>query len=114
MEDVHRAGGVVAILSELDRAGLIHRDVPTIHSKTLAEGLETWDIMRHGEDSEARRFYRAAPGGVPTTIAFSQSMRYPGVDDDRAEAASATRPMPTRRTAAWPCCTAISPNVAAS
>ncbi|MBA4708764.1 dihydroxy-acid dehydratase [Aquitalea aquatica] len=84
MEDVHRAGGVVAILSELDRAGLIHRDVPTIHSKTLAEGLEAWDIMRHGEDSEARRFYRAAPGGVPTTIAFSQSMRYPGVDDDRA------------------------------
>ena len=84
MEDVHRAGGVVAILSELDRAGLIHRDVPTIHSKTLAEGLEAWDIMRHGEDSEARRFYRAAPGGVPTTIAFSQSMRYPNVDDDRA------------------------------
>lgn len=84
MEDVHRAGGVVAILSELDRAGLIHRDVPTIHSKTLAEGLEAWDIMRHGEDSAARRFYRAAPGGVPTTIAFSQSMRYPTVDDDRA------------------------------
>jgi dihydroxy-acid dehydratase len=84
MEDVHRAGGVVAILSELDRAGLIHRDVPTIHSKSLAEGLEAWDIMRHGEDSEARRFYRAAPGGVPTTIAFSQSMRYPNVDDDRA------------------------------
>ncbi|WP_174874682.1 dihydroxy-acid dehydratase [Vogesella oryzae] len=85
MEDVHRAGGVVAILAELDRAGLIHRDVPTVHSPTLGAGLEAWDIMRHGEDSEAQRFYRAAPGGVPTTIAFSQSMRYPTVDNDRAE-----------------------------
>ncbi len=85
MEDVHRAGGVVAILSELDRAGLIHRDVPTVHSKTLADALESWDICRQGPDSEAQRFYRAAPGGVPTTIAFSQSMRYPTLDDDRAE-----------------------------
>ncbi|MFC3533533.1 dihydroxy-acid dehydratase [Vogesella facilis] len=85
MEDVHRAGGVVAILAELDRAGLIHRDVPTVHSPTLGAGLEAWDIMRHGEDSTAQRFYRAAPGGVPTTIAFSQSMRYPTVDNDRAD-----------------------------
>ncbi|SMF13490.1 dihydroxy-acid dehydratase [Pseudogulbenkiania subflava] len=85
MEDVHRAGGVVAILSELDRAGLIHRDVPTVHSKTLAEGLEAWDIRRTAPDSEAHRFYRAAPGGVATTIAFSQSMRYPTLDDDRVE-----------------------------
>ncbi|OHX14176.1 dihydroxy-acid dehydratase [Chromobacterium sphagni] len=85
MEDVHRAGGVVAILAELDRAGLIHREVPTVHSATLAAALEAWDVMRQGEDSEARRFYRAAPGGVATTIAFSQSMRYPTVDDDRAE-----------------------------
>jgi len=85
MEDVHRAGGVVAILSELDRAGLIQREVPTIHSATLGAGLEAWDIRRHGADSEVHRFYRAAPGGVPTTIAFSQSMRYPTLDDDRAE-----------------------------
>ena len=85
MEDVHRAGGVVAILSELDRAGLIKREVPTIHSATMGAGLEAWDIRRHGEDSEVHRFYRAAPGGVPTTIAFSQSMRYPTLDDDRAE-----------------------------
>ncbi|MEN6080077.1 dihydroxy-acid dehydratase [Chromobacterium piscinae] len=85
MEDVHRAGGVVAILAELDRAGLIHRDVPTVHSKTLGEGLEAWDVMRQAEGSEARRFYRAAPGGVATTIAFSQSMRYPTLDDDRAD-----------------------------
>ncbi|MEN7432306.1 dihydroxy-acid dehydratase [Chromobacterium sp. TRC.1.1.SA] len=85
MEDVHRAGGVVAILAELDRAGLIHRDVPTVHSRTLGEGLEAWDVMRQAEDSEARRFYRAAPGGAATTIAFSQSMRYPTLDDDRAD-----------------------------
>ncbi|SCK04963.1 dihydroxy-acid dehydratase [Vogesella sp. LIG4] len=85
MEDVHRAGGVVAILAELDRAGLIHRNVTTVHSPTLGAGLEAWDVMRHGEDSEAQRFYRAAPGGVPTTIAFSQSMRYPTVDNDRAD-----------------------------
>ncbi|WP_024301762.1 dihydroxy-acid dehydratase [Pseudogulbenkiania sp. MAI-1] len=85
MEDVHRAGGVVAILAELDRAGLIHRDVPTVHSKTLGEALEAWDIRRNGPDSEAHRFYRAAPGGVATTIAFSQSMRYPTLDDDRVE-----------------------------
>ncbi|MDC7696414.1 dihydroxy-acid dehydratase [Vogesella indigofera] len=85
MEDVHRAGGVVAILSELDRAGLIQREVPTIHSATMGAGLEAWDIRRHDADSEVHRFYRAAPGGVPTTIAFSQSMRYPTLDDDRAE-----------------------------
>ncbi|MDF0606471.1 dihydroxy-acid dehydratase [Neisseriaceae bacterium TC5R-5] len=85
MEDVHRAGGVIAILAELDRAGLIHRDIPTIHSASLGAGLEAWDICRHGADSEVHRFYRAAPGGVPTTIAFSQSMRYPAVDDDRVE-----------------------------
>ncbi|MDC7690742.1 dihydroxy-acid dehydratase [Vogesella indigofera] len=85
MEDVHRAGGVVAILSELDRAGLIQREVPTIHSATMGAGLEAWDIRRHAADSEVHRFYRAAPGGVPTTIAFSQSMRYPTLDDDRAE-----------------------------
>ncbi|AUH52195.1 dihydroxy-acid dehydratase [Chromobacterium sp. ATCC 53434] len=85
MEDVHRAGGVIGILAELDRAGLIHRDVPTVHSKTLGEGLEAWDVMRHGEGSEPHRLFRAAPGGVATTIAFSQSMRYPTLDDDRAD-----------------------------
>ena len=85
MEDVHRAGGVVAILSELERAGLIHGEVPTVHSPTLAAGLAQWDIVRQSADSDAHRFFRAAPGGVPTTIAFSQSMRYPTLDDDRAE-----------------------------
>jgi dihydroxy-acid dehydratase len=83
MEDVHRAGGVMAILGELDRAGLIHRDVHTIHSATLADALEHWDIMRTN-DEKVKEFFRAAPGNVPTTVAFSQSKRYDSLDTDRA------------------------------
>lgn len=83
MEDVHRAGGVVGILAELDRAGLIQRDVPTVHSPTLGEALARWDVVGKDDDDAATRFYRAAPGGVATTIAFSQSMRYPTLDRDR-------------------------------
>ncbi|HSC81096.1 MAG TPA: dihydroxy-acid dehydratase [Chitinolyticbacter sp.] len=85
MEDVHRAGGVVGILAELDRAGLINRDVPTVHTATLGEALAKWDVMQNPHDGVAHHFYRAAPGGIPTTIAFSQSMRYPDLDIDRAE-----------------------------
>jgi dihydroxy-acid dehydratase len=84
MEDVHRAGGVMGILSELDRAGLIHRDSPTVHSPTLGAALEKWDITTTA-DEDVKKFYRAAPGGISTTIAFSQSMLYPTLDDDRAE-----------------------------
>jgi dihydroxy-acid dehydratase len=84
MEDVHRAGGVIGILGELDRAGLIKRDVPTVHAPSMGAGLELWDIQRTGDES-VREFYRAAPGGVATTIAFSQSMRYPTLDDDRTD-----------------------------
>jgi len=83
MEDVHRAGGVMGILGELDRAGCLHTGVPTVHGKTLAEALQTWDIVRT-EDESVLNFYRAAPGGIPTTIAFSQSIRYPALDADRA------------------------------
>ncbi|HEU0186589.1 MAG TPA: dihydroxy-acid dehydratase [Gallionellaceae bacterium] len=83
MEDVHRAGGVIGILGELDRAGLLHRDLPTVHSKTLGEALEKFDIMRT-QDQAVKDFFRAAPGGVPTQVAFSQAMRYPTLDDDRA------------------------------
>ncbi|MDD5181329.1 MAG: dihydroxy-acid dehydratase [Gallionellaceae bacterium] len=83
MEDVHRAGGVMGILGELDRAGLLHRDLPTVHSRTLAEALEKYDVMRT-RDETVKTFFRAAPGGVVTTIAFSQSMHYPTLDDDRA------------------------------
>ncbi|GAB3242980.1 dihydroxy-acid dehydratase [Chitinimonas naiadis] len=83
MEDVHRAGGVIGILAELDRAGLLHRDAKTVHAPSMADALAAWDVMGLPADSDAHRFFRAAPGGVPTTIAFSQSMRYPDVDTDR-------------------------------
>ncbi|MFZ5474317.1 MAG: dihydroxy-acid dehydratase [Pseudomonadota bacterium] len=82
MEDVHRAGGVMGILGELDRAGLIHRDCHTVHSKTLGEALSVWDIMR-AHDVSVFEFYKAAPGGVPTQVAFSQDRRYPELDMDR-------------------------------
>ena len=84
MEDVHRAGGVMGILSELSRAGLIHRDSPTVHSPTLGEALDKWDIT-NTTDEDVKKFYRAAPGGIATTIAFSQSMLWPELDTDRQE-----------------------------
>jgi dihydroxy-acid dehydratase len=83
MEDVHRAGGVMAILGELDRAGLIHRDCHTVHTKTLGEALSIWDVM-HAHDVSVFEFYKAAPGGVPTQVAFSQNRHYPELDQDRA------------------------------
>ncbi|RFA30417.1 dihydroxy-acid dehydratase [Alkalilimnicola ehrlichii] len=82
MEDVHRAGGVVGILGELDRAGLLKTDVPTVHSKTLVEGLDKWDIKRT-QDESVKEFFRAGPAGIPTQTAFSQATRYPSLDDDR-------------------------------
>ncbi len=83
MEDVHRAGGVIGILGELDRGGLIHDDVPTVHSATLGEALARWDVAR-SEEEQARARYLAGPGGVPTQVAFSQSSRWPELDLDRA------------------------------
>ena len=85
MEDVHRAGGVVAILAELQRAGLLHTHVPTVHSTTLGHALEQWDVMLNGPDSAAHKLYLAAPGGVRTTQAFSQNRSYKSLDSDRAE-----------------------------
>ncbi len=82
MEDVHRAGGIMAILGELDRAGLLHRDLPTVHSPTMGMALDMWDIMRTN-DPEVHDFYKAAPGGVRTTQAFSQSRAYDTLDMDR-------------------------------
>src|SRR5688572_13943420 len=82
MEDVHRAGGIMAILGELDRAGLIDTSVRTIHSPTLADALERWDVRRTADES-VKEFYRAAPGGVPTQQAFSQDRRYESLDLDR-------------------------------
>ena len=84
MEDVHRAGGVMAILGELDRADLINRDCPTVHATNMEEALALWDI-RLSNDSKRHQFYMAAPGGVPTTEAFSQSNRYPSLDLDRKQ-----------------------------
>ncbi|WP_017925194.1 dihydroxy-acid dehydratase [Thioalkalivibrio sp. HL-Eb18] len=81
MEDVHRAGGVVGILAELDRGGLIHRDVPTVHADTMGQALEQWDVMRHAAASET--LYKAAPGGVPTQVAFSQDKTWDSLDIDR-------------------------------
>jgi dihydroxy-acid dehydratase len=82
MEDVHRAGGIMSILGELDRAGLIQRDVPTVHSASMKEALARWDI-KQTKDESVKEFFRAAPGGVRTTVAFSQSRRYAELDDDR-------------------------------
>ncbi len=84
MEDVHRAGGVMGILSELNRAGVIDCETPTVHSPTLGAALQKWDITRT-HDEEVKKFYRAAPGGISTTIAFSQSMLWPELDLDRSE-----------------------------
>jgi dihydroxy-acid dehydratase len=83
MEDVHRAGGVIAILGELDRAGLVKRDVPTVYAKSLGEALDEWDVIRSEEERVQYR-YLAAPGGVPTQVAFSQQARWPELDLDRS------------------------------
>jgi dihydroxy-acid dehydratase len=82
MEDVHRAGGVFGILAELNRGNLIHLDVPTVHSKTMGEAIQTYDIVTT-EDEKIKNFFRAAPGGVRTTEAFSQNKLWPTLDDDR-------------------------------
>ena len=82
MEDVHRAGGVMGLLGELDRGNLLHTDIPTVHSKTMGEALDKWDIMRT-KDEAILEFFRAGPAGIPTQTAFSQSTRYDSVDNDR-------------------------------
>ncbi len=82
MEDVHRAGGIFAILGQLERAGLLHTDLPTVHSRTMGEALAQWDISRTNAPS-VRDFFRAAPGGVPTQTAFSQDRRWDELDLDR-------------------------------
>lgn len=82
MEDVHRAGGIMAILGELDRANLLDRSVHSVHAASLSDALDRWDVMRTNDEA-VHEFYRAAPGGVPTQTAFSQSRRYIEVDMDR-------------------------------
>ena len=83
MEDVHRAGGVMALLGELDRGGLLHRNQPTILCKSMGEQIERYDIRRTDSD-EVKHYYKAAPGNIPTQVAFSQDKRWKTLDDDRA------------------------------
>ncbi len=83
IEDVHRAGGIMGILGELNRAGLLHAELPTVHSKTLGEALSRWDVMQ-AHDNSVFEFYKAAPGGVPTQVAFSQNRRWNELDMDRS------------------------------
>jgi dihydroxy-acid dehydratase len=82
MEDVHRAGGIMAILGELDRAGLLNRDMPTVHTATIGQAIEHWDIAQTGSQ-KVRDLFLAAPGGVPTQVAFSQDRRWEALDLDR-------------------------------
>ena len=82
IEDVHRAGGIMAILGELDRAGKLHTDTPTVHAKTMKDALDQWDIARNPSDA-VKTFYMAGPAGIPTQVAFSQSTRWPSLDIDR-------------------------------
>jgi dihydroxy-acid dehydratase len=84
IEDVHRAGGIMAILGELDRAGKLHTDVPTVHAPTMKDALDEWDIKRNPTD-EVIEFFKAGPAGIPTQVAFSQSTRWPSLDDDREQ-----------------------------
>ena len=82
MEDIHRAGGIMALLGELDRGGLIRADLPTVHSRTMGDALAHWDIAQT-TSADVHEFYRAAPGGVPTQVAFSQNRRWTELDLDR-------------------------------
>ncbi|PWR24244.1 dihydroxy-acid dehydratase [Zavarzinia aquatilis] len=82
IEDVHRAGGIMGILGELDRGGLIHRDVGTVHASSLGKALDKWDVKRQPSE-DVLTLFSAAPGGVPTQVAFSQDKRFPDLDLDR-------------------------------
>ncbi|WP_183424720.1 dihydroxy-acid dehydratase [Luteimonas sp. RC10] len=84
VEDVHRAGGVPAILAELARGGLLHTDVATVHARTLGDALAAWDVATVQDDA-VQTFFRAGPAGIPTQTAFSQATRWPTLDLDRAQ-----------------------------
>ncbi|MFE9653442.1 dihydroxy-acid dehydratase [Micromonospora sp. NPDC006431] len=84
MEDVHRAGGIPALLGELDRAGLLHRDVHAVHSPSLQQWLADWDVRGGSATPEAVELFHAAPGGVRTTEPFSTTNRWSSLDTDAA------------------------------
>ena len=115
MEDVHRAGGIMAILGELDRAGLINRELPTVHAATLGDALDRWDIAPHQQRRRCATSSRAAPGGVPTQVAFSQDRRWDELDLDRETGVIRDAEHAVlARMAASPCSTATSRSTAAS
>lgn len=84
LEDVHRAGGIIAILGELERAGLINGECKTVHSASMKQAIERWDIGC-SKDAKAQEFYRASPGEERSLEAFTQSKRYESTDNDRAK-----------------------------
>ena len=84
IEDVHRAGGIMAILGELARGGLLHTEVSTVHAPSLGEAIAKWDVATVEDDAVAT-FYKAGPAGIPSQVAFSQATRWPSLDTDRAE-----------------------------
>ena len=84
MEDVHRAGGIMGILGELERAGLLHTDCPTVHSADMGQALQQWDILRT-DNADVHRFFSAGPAGIPSQTAFSQDTRWPSLDADREQ-----------------------------
>ena len=84
MEDVHRAGGIMGILGQLDRGGLINNQCGTVHTPTLSDALDQWDVSRTNRE-KVSTFFKAAPGGVPTQVAFSQDRRYKELDTDRSK-----------------------------
>jgi dihydroxy-acid dehydratase len=86
VEDVHRAGGIMAILAELDRGGLVHRSAHTVHAATMGEAIDKMDV-KGAASAATKEFFRAAPGGIRTTVPFSQSSRYPDLDLNRESGA---------------------------
>ena len=78
MEDVHRAGGIFSILGELARGGLLHTDVSTVHSPSMADAIAEWDITQT-QDEAVHTFFKAGPAGIPTQVAFSQATRWPSL-----------------------------------
>ncbi len=112
IEDVHRAGGIMSILGELARGGLLHTGVSTVHASTLGEAIAKWDVTVTQDDA-VHNFFKAGPAGIPTQVAFSRPRAGRRWTPTGPRAASATWSMRSRRRAAWRCSTATSPLMAA-
>jgi dihydroxy-acid dehydratase len=112
MEDVHRAGGIFSILGSLARGGLLHTDLPTVHSRSMEEAIAKWDITQT-DDEAVHTFFKAGPAGIPTRPRSASRPAGKPWTTTVKTAASAASSTPTRKKAAWPCCTATSPWTAA-